>query len=800
MVACAVPGFSPSPSPQVHQPRSFHACERCHRRKKKCDKALPTCISCKKAKTKCAYSKHTLSTYPIEYVQSLEQKIARLRSQLNTLTVNKDNTQSDVELTPEISNNIGSREEKRANENEDENEDGNQFVGGLVTDFGVLSLSAAEGHYLGPASGISFARLTQSVIHKVGFKEEYLLHSGYMLSSSETNLIDEENDDDNNPLPMHMPNSESSHNPSTPRSDPVASNKHETAISLPISAQRAEELVSFYWKHSHTLYPFIQRKTFTNNLNLMFKHQNSVEKSPNDPPNPDEEKQLSNLMSSPVWLFQLYMVLAIGSTSMASVTITSEDEATGLYIKALNYFDEVLSRGNLIALEALLLSVSFSFFNRLGSDTWYLVGLASRMAIGMGLHTERSVERLPPEQQESRRRMFWSLYMMDRVVSTTLGRPLAIRDQDLDVHPFTTIDTDRLDLFGLGSGSYLEVTRHILTLRTIAGQILERFYSIRSGVITDEQRHEILESFHEELIIWRRTMPFPLVHSSLIPHLTTSWFDLNYYNLVIMLYRPSPLWPDPPTENLKIMTDASAMALQQFISMSQQRTLAFNWLNLLSVFTATLVLIFITTKPNWSQTYIDEAELIKDLKLAEVLLCTFIPKFGPAKSCVRVVRRIIRRLNQPNYTKQLRSASTSPQNNFELSQSSVFNGDETMSIDNSASNLFYPQLQNQVAGFDNLDADTLMTSFMKSPEGYVEDMLLQLDPMFMSQLNTLPSDETALSDNIMRDHEQGGEKEKLNQTTHNHNTTNEKGVCINENILERLRRQDKLQGTIFKGN
>lgn len=47
-------------------------------------------------------------------------------------------------------------------------------------------------------------------------------------------------------------------------------------------------------------------------------------------------------------------------------------------------------------------------------DTWILVGLAARMATGIGLHTVSSYDNLPADVTERRKRVFFSIYMMDR--------------------------------------------------------------------------------------------------------------------------------------------------------------------------------------------------------------------------------------------------------------------------------------------------------------------------------------------------------------------------------------------------
>jgi hypothetical protein len=61
------------------------------------------------------------------------------------------------------------------------------------------------------------------------------------------------------------------------------------------------------------------------------------------------------------------------------------------------------------------------------------VGTAARLAIGMGLHCDQTLQNLSNDQVERRKRLFFSVYMMDRLVSITLGRPFAIHEDDIDI-------------------------------------------------------------------------------------------------------------------------------------------------------------------------------------------------------------------------------------------------------------------------------------------------------------------------------------------------------------------------------
>lgn len=625
-----------------------------------------------------------MGSYPVSYVQNLEEKIAELTGKIEHLESGSDPI--DMPNTP--GTNDGSLRSGGGGDELGES-------AGLATEFGSLSLSAlSEGHYLGPGSGISFAQLTQSIMFQSDFEKEKTIAGGLMLHTNPARFLKNNNSSNN------------------------SNNNNDDFGPLP-SAKRAAEVVEFYWCHSHTLYPIIDRDKFMGNMEKMF----SIEETEDD-----EVLEDQGLHNDPVWMFQLYMVLAIGSTAMASITISSEDEAVACWSKAMTYFNDTLGKGNIAALECILLLVSYSFFNRLGPDTWYLVGIASRLALGLGWHSEQSFNSFVQEQKERYKRIFWCLYMMDRVVSTTLGRPLAIRDQDVDTEYFATTGQP-----------YLGITLHILKLREIAGQILEKVYTVKStqSIDTDDeqQRQMVVNDLHQQLVEWRRSMPFPLNESqfSLVPHLTTAWFDLNYYNLVIMLFRPSPLWPVPPTENIRLMADAAAMAVKQFSNLCRQQKLSFNWLNLVSVFTSSLTLLFITTQENWTVKYLPAREVISDLKLSRDLLTKFSARLPPAKACVNIISGSVYDLcvkydsNEPSPI-SLPQQQENHHHNHQQSNSPLTN----RTFQKTPVNNINESNTGGGAEQDKYTVDSVLQMFSMANDRYYEELMAQIDPSFMA--------------------------------------------------------------------
>ncbi|KAI8649431.1 hypothetical protein NCS56_01491400 [Fusarium sp. Ph1] len=66
------------------------------------------------------------------------------------------------------------------------------------------------------------------------------------------------------------------------------------------------------------------------------------------------------------------------------------------------------------------------------SSGWLKIGLAVRISQDLQLMQEPD-NSLPPAEQEERRRVFWSVFLLDRLVSCGESRPLAIQEEDCHV-------------------------------------------------------------------------------------------------------------------------------------------------------------------------------------------------------------------------------------------------------------------------------------------------------------------------------------------------------------------------------
>ena len=92
------------------------------------------------------------------------------------------------------------------------------------------------------------------------------------------------------------------------------------------------------------------------------------------------------------------------------------------------------------AIISLLISV-YLMGASLPSPCWVMTGITSRIVQDLGLHKRPSPHQLFNVEIESRNRLFWGAYIVDRVVALTCGRPVSLLDEDCDVDLPKEIDS-----------------------------------------------------------------------------------------------------------------------------------------------------------------------------------------------------------------------------------------------------------------------------------------------------------------------------------------------------------------------
>jgi len=206
----------------------------------------------------------------------------------------------------------------------------------FVDELKTLSLEATAERHLGSSSGISFARLTQFVLRRLTpDKADFVFISDQGDNYAGDGLFDFNSPSDLlDPSLFDRLNDSISTQPllfgDVVLADIAEPNDAVLSLNLPSDQSHVSRLVDFYFAHSHTLYPILNRGELVQSLQRLR----------------DNPHDLA--AHSPSTLFRIWMVLAIGSTAYSSVSLSEESESRMYYNKALQYLEQAVASGDMV--------------------------------------------------------------------------------------------------------------------------------------------------------------------------------------------------------------------------------------------------------------------------------------------------------------------------------------------------------------------------------------------------------------------------------------------------------------------
>lgn len=620
---------SSAPASSSSSFRNVSACNRCRLRKNRCDQRLPRCHSCEKAGVRCVgYDPITKREIPRSYVYLLETRVAYLEKQLTDNNVNfKEAVAFDEEEAVKVeaegnvalaqSGSDGQAGEGRgadkgqwkktakddSAERSDQRIDGERRDGdgdanddswrlhNLVSNIGMVSVQGtSDPRYLGSTSGISFARVVFAAV-----------------KSS---------------LPGNVPERASIRTSERSASGNGGGTMRDSFFSLQTrptvkcaafpDRELAEKLVDLYFEHANPQVPILHRGDFMELLDRTYLQ--------------DEKNR------SPRTLYILNIVFAIGAGIIFEDKSQSSDDETRAgrdrssstskrprlsshqyqpeeyHASAMVHLESFLGSsssegfGGLEELQAVLLLASFALLRPVAPGLWYIIGVAMRLAVDLGLHYEDGV-RIDPAAKDGnqvqprvdarergrrewvrdlRRRLWWCVYSFDRLVATCVGRPFGISDQAISTEFLSMMDDKYITKSGFlaapdGAPSYKHVAVHYFKLRLLQSEIhdvlqyqqaqgvrrrasnsaaifphaeltspfLQGFDSFRSW------RHDV----HRRLMEWLETAP---TRSDTGVRFSIELLELNYWQAVILLYQQSLTVPAELAEELTPADDVSS--------------------------------------------------------------------------------------------------------------------------------------------------------------------------------------------------------------------------------------------------
>ncbi|WEW54875.1 hypothetical protein PRK78_000301 [Emydomyces testavorans] len=637
--------------------RSVSACNRCRIRKNRCDQRLPRCNLCEKAGVHCVgFDPITKHEIPRSYVFFLESRVVYLErlladngiefappephegearvglaetGPLNVDSVGGEKGSESPAKKPLEPENDGIDVKIKDEGKQDEREkpgakptlppkgasdhtrdhkrrivDSSGGLDSLVSKIGMVSVhGASDSRYLGSTSGISFARVVFAAVR-----------SSVSSSASERVAMRPS---------LHRSSTGPGNAGSSMRDSFFGLQSRPSMKRAPFpDSGVARRLVDRYFEYANPQAPILHRGEFMELYERVYS---------------TEEKN-----RSPRDLYTLNIVCAIGAgiifdVKRDAVPLEGEESSendkpsslrSGEHKKPSNYqyqpeeyhasailhLESCLSSpsaadgfgGGLQELQAVLLLASFALLRPVAPGLWYIVGVAVRLAIDLGLHHEdgtglssvdenATVRRANRREsvrnakggrareessekpnarirdcgrrewvRETRRRLWWSVYSFDRLVSTCVGRPFGITDQVITTEFPSLLDDKYITTTGFRTPpagentSYKHVAHHYFKLRLLQSEIQQVLQYQHADMVRKSNggRNKsfipmglpspFLQQFgsfrswrkdvHRRLDDWIQSAPTP---KSIGVQYSVQFLELNYWQALTMLYRQS---------------------------------------------------------------------------------------------------------------------------------------------------------------------------------------------------------------------------------------------------------------------
>ncbi|KAJ6014958.1 C6 transcription factor [Penicillium herquei] len=391
----------------------------------------------------------------ISYTRALEERVAFLEGKLgnaDTATANQNASSTNAAAS------LWSPQGGHATPQTTTSGLDNNPVGEIV---GLLALSSSEAPaYVGASSGLSLAANLGEMV-QTSVWNQFMSRMHQKQNSSSANASQP-------PINSGVDQSQNQQ-----QSGATGGCAHARDRSMNIDPPNDEvgfKIVETYFTRLHARYPFLDRSRTWR----LHEDRWRLAKTKRDDLTQDDRYTI----------FKLNMIYAIGTTMLK----ISEDKKFSnaqperFYANALQYAPTMCDARSIENIEAMVLLVVYHLRTASSHGMWYMIGLAMRTAIDLGLHRKANEISMDPFSAQMRRRLFWTVYYLERVVSMSLGRPFSISDRHIDLDLPWDVDDDVEDPAiltapqDLTKTSNLTFAIYLFRLRRIDSRIQHKIY------------------------------------------------------------------------------------------------------------------------------------------------------------------------------------------------------------------------------------------------------------------------------------------------------------------------------------
>ena len=227
------------------------------------------------------------------------------------------------------------------------------------------------------------------------------------------------------------------------------------------------------------------------------------------------------------------LVLAITHSSQSRVRGDDHDRSALQHVSAaMQLAERVLRPGSVSGVQALLLLVQYAQCDPERLDSWYLMGMAARLVVDLGLHCDLPAEaKVSTAELNMRRRIFHSVYALDRIISMSTGRPFSFTDDSATGVPFPDLGTESTSSSSLGVFLRpLQQCLYLFDIRRIQSSFYQTTRFASRVQWTQTETVSFSNSAASDVERWYASVP-----STLLPqHLTVLRLESTYAHILIL--------------------------------------------------------------------------------------------------------------------------------------------------------------------------------------------------------------------------------------------------------------------------
>ena len=295
--------------------------------------------------------------------------------------------------------------------------------------------------------------------------------------------------------------------------------------------------------------------------------------------------------------FKIYMVYAIGSQLLRMTEKYDYIQPERFFMTAFRHVSAARGAHSIKNVEAMTLLVIYHLRSPSNTGIWYLIGMAMRSCIDLGLHREAYYSDDDMFQLELKRRLFWTVYSLERHMSISFGRPFSMTDRTIDARLPLDIDDDVRDPMAIShvlnrsqtpgatrspSVSSLTMGIHLIRLKQIESRIYHKIYR------TDRTLTSLIskiEPLMQLLYEWKAELP------SMSP-VEIDYPMIQYNKSIRLLLQPFLSILDVQDSRIRACLGASGQICQIYKRLHSSYSYGHSFIALHSIFVAGITMCY----------------------------------------------------------------------------------------------------------------------------------------------------------------------------------------------------------------